>query len=630
MPALPARRLAVVLLALMAISSFASARQPNILWISSEDHGPQMGCYGDTYATTPNIDQLASRGLRYTHVWSNAPVCAPARTTIISGLYATSTGAEQMRSEVALPEGFRMFPQYLREAGYYCTNNAKEDYNLRKPGQVWDDSSAQAHWRNRSGDQPFFAVFNSTVSHESRLRVRPHEAVHDPALVRVPAYHPDTPEVRQDWAQYYDTVTQADAVAGDRLKELEEAGMSADTIVFYWGDHGSGMPRSKRFAGNSGLQVPLIIYIPEAFRDLRPPEYVAGGVSDRLVAFVDFAPTVLSLAGIQPPPWMQGEAFLGPWQTDGREFNYGFRGRMDERMDLVRSVTDGRFVYLRNYLPHLPHGQHVRYQFETPTTRIWKELFDQGALTPAQVAFWQPRPPEELYDLQSDPDEVINLAGSPAHQEVLKRFQRAHLDQLLEIRDTGFLPEGDRFERAVNDSPYALGHDPARYPLKQIYDMADLASSLDPAAEPGLVEGLMDSHSAIRYWAILGLTMRGENAARRHADSLRVAIDDFSPYVRIAAAEALGLYGDSEDRSTAVDRLLAHADGQSQNLFVVCAALNSLTALGPAVSDRADAIAALPDEAALPASRYQGYVVRLKEHLLETLQPHRKHAGAAH
>ena len=364
----------------------ASSSRPNILWISSEDHGPHMGCYGDSFATTPNVDKLAARGMIYTHTWSCAPVCAPARTTIISGMYPTSTGSEHMRSMVPYPFGKNMFPQFLREAGYYCFNNAKEDYNLEKPGTVWNDSSARAHWRNRKPPQPFFAVFNSEKSHESKLRVRPHKQIHDPAKVRLPAYHPDTPEVREDWAQYYDIVTEADADAGKRLAELEEAGLAEDTIVFYWGDHGSGMPRNKRWPYDSGLRVPLVVYIPEKLKHLRPPEYTRGGRSDRLVSFVDFAPTVLSLAGIQPREWMQGRAFLGKFQESPQPFIYGFRGRMDERFDLVRSVTDGRYVYIRNNMPHKIYGQHIDYMFQTPTTRVWKRLHDEGKLTPVQDA----------------------------------------------------------------------------------------------------------------------------------------------------------------------------------------------------------------------------------------------------
>ena len=296
----------------------AEAKRPNILWLVNEDHGPHVGCYGDSYATTPTFDALAAKGLRYTHCWSNAPVCAPARTTLICGMYATSTGGEHMRSMVPFAAGKKAYPQLLRAAGYYCTNNAKEDYNLSFPGKIWDESSKKAHWKNRPDGAPFMAVFNSEKSHESQIRKVPHTLVHDPAQARVPAYHPDTPEVRHDWAQYYDGVTAADADAGARLKELADAGLAGDTIVFYYADHGSGMPGSKRWPLNRGLQVPLVIYIPEKFAALRPPEYKAGGVSERLVSFVDFAPTLCSLAGVEPPEWLQGHAFLGKFAEIGR------------------------------------------------------------------------------------------------------------------------------------------------------------------------------------------------------------------------------------------------------------------------------------------------------------------------
>ncbi|MCU0978711.1 MAG: sulfatase, partial [Pirellulaceae bacterium] len=337
-------------------SSAGAAELPNILWITCEDTGPELGCYGDRYAKTPNLDELAQRSLRYLTAWSNAPVCAPARTTIISGVYPTSTGGEHMRSEVRMPEFMKMYPQFLRERGYYCTNNNKEDYNLVKPGQVWDDSSGQAHWKNRPSGKPFFSIFNLTISHESQIRTRPHTLEHDPAQAPLPAYHPDTPEVRHDWAQYYDKVTAMDAQAGQRLRELADAGLAEDTIIFFYGDHGSGMPRSKRWPYDSGLHVPLIVHVPDKFRDLAPQDYRPGGTTDRLVAFVDLAPTLLSLTGVQPPEWMQGHAFLGRHEAAPQRYLFGFRGRMDERYDMVRSVRNGRYVYIRNYMPHLIYG----------------------------------------------------------------------------------------------------------------------------------------------------------------------------------------------------------------------------------------------------------------------------------
>ena len=593
----------------------ADAPRPNIVWITSEDHGPHLGCYGDAYATTPNVDRLAARGLRYRFCWSNAPVCAPARTTLITGLYASSCGAEQMRSLVAYPRGQKMFPQLLREAGYYCTNNAKEDYNIAKPGKVWDESSKQAHWKNRLGGQPFFAVFNSEKSHESKIRARPHKQIHDPAKVRVPAYHPDTPEVRQDWAQYCDGVSEADADAGRRLKEIEDAGLADETIVFYFADHGSGMPRNKRWPCNAGLRVPLVVYIPEKFKDLRPPEYAPGGESQRLTSFVDFAPSVLSLAGIEPPEWMQGHAFLGKHAATKQPFVHGFRGRMDERIDLVRSVSDGRYVYVRQYMPHRIYGQHIDYMFQTPTTRVWKQLHDAGKLTAEQDAFWKPKPPEELYDLQSDPDEVKNLARSPDHQAIKTRLRVAQQELAANIRDVGFLPEGELLARSRGSSPYDFGHDDRQYPFARVFATAELASMLRPEALAALQRALTDPDSAVRYWAALGLLMRGKAGVdAAHAD-LRQALDDPSPYVRIVAAEALGQHGDDRDLQRALPLLAEHAGASQGDVFVSIAALAALDALGDKAAPVSAQIKSLPETRDVPHARYGNYLPRLLEDL---------------
>ena len=593
----------------------AESPRPNIVWLVSEDHGPHMGCYGDPQATTPNVDKLATRGLRYTRCWSNAPVCAPARTTLITGLYAPSSGGEHMRSMVPLPKGHSMYPQFLREAGYYCTNNAKEDYNVAKPAKVWDESSKNAHWKNRPAEAPFFAVFNSEKSHESKIRSRPHKPVHDPAKVRVPAYHPDTPEVRRDWAQYYDIVSEADADAGQRLKELDEAGLTDDTIVFYFADHGSGMPRNKRWPCNSGLHVPLVVHIPDKFKDLRPADYVAGGTSDRLVSFVDFAPTLLSLAGLEPPAWMQGHAFLGRFNAPPQPYVYGFRGRMDERYDLVRSVTDGRYVYVRQYLPHLIYGQHVEYMFQTPTTQVWKRLHDEGQLTAEQDIFWNRKPPEELYDLQTDPDEVRNLASSPEHQSIRADLRQAQQQQAARIRDLGFLPEGERFTRANGDSPYDLARDNKRYPFERIFATAELASLLRPQAVPALKLLMTDDDSAVRYWAVMGIHMRGADHVAAARTELRRALEDKSPHVEIAAAQALAQFGNKEDLSLSLPHLVARADWSRNDVFVAMAALNSLDALEDKSATAAADLRLLPTKGPAPDPRYTGYVPRLLQDL---------------
>jgi arylsulfatase A-like enzyme len=578
----------------LATTLLVGADRPNILWITSEDNGPQLGCYGDTFATTPNLDNLAARGLIYLNAWSTAPVCAPARTAIITGLYPSATGTEHMRSDLPMPPGMKMYPQFLRDAGYYCTNNSKEDYNLQKPGPVWDESSPRAHWRNRGPDQPFFAIFNHTITHESQIRSRPHQPVHDPAHVPIPAYHPDTPEVRQDWAQYYDRMTEMDALAGINLRELEEAGLADNTIVFYYGDHGPGMPRGKRWLYDSGLLVPLIVYVPPKWRHLASPDYSPGAKSSRLVSFVDLAPTVLSLAGIQPPDIMQGRPFMGPHHQPAEPYLHGQRGRMDERIDLLRAVRNDRFLYVRNFMPHKIYGQHVEYMFQTPTTRVWKELFDAGQLEPPQTLFWQSKPPEELYDVSLDPDQVRNLAAEPAHKATLREMRDAMREHALRIRDLGFLPEPDLHSRSEPATPYQLAQDAQRYPLPRILATAERASNCDPEEIPALRKALDDPDSAVRYWAVTGFLIRGSEAVREARTSLRHALQDPASSVRIAAAEALAQHGSSSDLADALPILLDHANIENHGLYAAIAALNALDELDHKAAPHIDTIRDLP------------------------------------
>lgn len=593
-----------------------AVEQPNILWLTSEDHGPEMGCYGDLLARTPNIDALAAKGMIFKRAWSVAPVCAPARTAIISGMYPSSTGGIHMRSMVPMPNGTKMFPELLRASGYYCTNNSKTDYNLKEPNKVWDESSNKAHWKNRVSGKPFFAVFNSTKSHESQIRTRPHTIITDPAKLRVPAYHPDTPEVRQDWAQYYDKVSEADADAGRHLKDLAAAGLAEDTIVFYYGDHGSGMPRSKRWPSNSGLHVPMVVYFPKKWEHLAPAEYIAGGQSDRMVSFVDLAPTVLSLAGIKPPEWLQGNAFAGPYQSLPQPFLYGQRGRMDERMDLVRSVTDGRFVYLRNYMPHFSQAQRVAYQFETPTTQVWHDLFAAGKTNEAQSIFWKiPKATEELYDLTNDRDEVLNLAMSPDHTAVLAKLRTALREHILKVNDVCFLPEREMHGRSENASPFDMARDPSKYSLARTLDAAELSSRPNTSDLKALVSNLADKDNAIRYWGAMGLLTRGADAVMSNQRALQTALSDDSPDVRIVAAQALALHCEGEMRDIALQTLGELISPKKNGVLTSMSALASVEALGERASSLHGQAASLSPNGNAPDKRYDSYVPRLIENI---------------
>ena len=596
-----------------------AADLPNILWLTSEDNGPHLNCYGDDYATTPNLDALAKKGMIYTRAISNAPVCAPARTTIISGMYPPSTGSEHMRSMTSLPAQFKMYPAYLRKMGYYCTNNSKEDYNLKKEGEVWDESGRKGHWKNRPKGKPFFAIFNSTVSHESQIRKRPHKQVHDPAKVRIPAYHPDHPEVRKDWAQYYDKLTDMDSQVGAKLKELKDAGLEDDTIVFYFGDHGSGMPRSKRWPFFSGLQVPLIIHIPEKWKHLASSNYQANTKSDRQVGFVDLAPTLLSIAGMKPPSHMQGHAFMGKHEAPIQMYGYGFRGRMDERYDMVRSVVGKRYIYIRNYMPHKLYGQHVGYMFVTTTTQVWKRLYDEGKLNEAQSHFWKTKPAEELYDLEKDPDEVNNLANSKGHAKILSQMRQAHRAHVTKIRDVGFLPEGEIHNRSKGSTPYEMGHDNNKYPFEKIRSAADLASSMNRNELPAITELLTHSDSAVRYWGALGLLMQEKSGVRHGKESLVKALNDSSLYVRVIAAEALGKYGSKNEIKLAVKVLGAIADPIKNGCFPSMMAMNAIDHLDDKAKSLLPLIQSMPRTPTEVDKRFQGYVGRLVDTTINEL-----------
>jgi arylsulfatase A-like enzyme len=533
--------------------------RPNILWIVSEDNNPLLGCYGYALARTPTLDRLAGEGVLYENCFSQAPVCAPSRFTLISGLYATSCGpAHHMRAQGKVPRDLRGFPAYLRDAGYYCTNNAKTDYNAPiNMKDAWDESSNKAHWRNRPAGKPFFAVFNHEVTHESQLfpakqaRYTPVAEPADPAKVVLPAYHPDTAEFRRDWACYFDQMARLDEQVARLLKQLQDDGLAEDTIVFYYGDNGGVLPRSKRFCYDSGLHVPLLIRFPRKFQHLAGA--APGSRIDSPVSFVDFAPTVLSLAGAAIPKYMEGRALAGSAAAEPQPYAFSFRNRMDERYDFVRTARDKQYRYIRNYMPHLIYGQHVQYMFGMASMKAWERMNREGKLTGPQKFFWQEKPEEELYDLRADPSEVKNLAASGEHQEVLRRMRAALREHILRTRDNGFIPEGSPLEG------YDAAHDARAYPLERVMEAADTATRRDPANLPRLVAWAADENECIRYWAALGCVMLRQKAAGA-ADALARQLEDSSPSVRVAAAEALSCL-DRPDKGLAVlqESLLKHA-----------------------------------------------------------------------
>ena len=520
---------------------------PNILWLTSEDNSPFLGCYGDEFATTPNLDKLASEGFLYTHAYANAPVCAPSRNTILTGVYACSGGNEHMRSNYPKSEIVKTYPEYLRAFGYYCTNNVKTDYNLGNfdDKAIWDECSNTAHYKNRKSGQPFFAVFNSTVSHESSLHTSIPDSLprHRPDEVPLPPYHPATPEMKHDWAQYYDKIEDMDTWVGGKLKELEEAGLLENTIVFYYGDHGGVLARSKRYVYESGTRVPFIVRIPEKYKYLFP-EKTTGSKVGRLISFVDLVPTLLSITGIPIPLYLQGNAFLGNQKTSDPEYAFMFRGRMDERYDMCRAVRDKKFRYIRNYMPYRIYGQRLEYLWLAPSVGSWEKAYLNGECNEIQSAFWNKKPVEELYDTGNDPWEINNLANNPDYMEVLERMRAANKEWVARIYDAGFIPEADRVDRA-GDVPMYDYMRSGKVNLPEIINAAEIATLGKVENIETLKTYLKSDESAVRYWGATGLLILG-NEAVSAMDDLKAATNDKSANVVAVAAETLYNLGETE------------------------------------------------------------------------------------
>ncbi len=546
---------------------------PNILLIVSEDCPPRFGCYGDSLARTPNLDALASDGVLFERAFSPAPVCAPSRFSLLTGVPAESNPpANQMRAVAHKPEWMRTYPELLREASYYATNNAKTDYNSDvDPDLIWSESSASAHWRNRPEGAPFLAVFNLDGTHESSIFDYTQFTI-EPASVRVPAFLPDIPEIRDDLAQYYSRIEAMDAFVGELITQLKEDELYDDTVIIHTSDHGGVHPRSKRYCYDDGLHVPLIMRVPPQF-GLSFPE--AGTRVDAVVSTLSIPPTLVQLAGLTPPAYMSGPGLLQPAFDADASLAFGMRDRMDERIDMIRTVRGHRYRYIRNYLPHRPWGQHQGYAWQAAGYRTWHELHRDGRLSAPQDAFWQTKPTAELYDTTLDPDEVDNLAGRAEYQTIESTLRKALREHMIAVHDSGLLPEDDSLrEDGTAPAPLSNAHlgDHAT-----ILDFADRVIERDPSRLPELIQQLSNQDAAIRRWAALGIVMIAEHA-QQAAPALRtaLAVEPFAA-VAIAIAEALArISGDPAAYEAFADAL------DPQKPFPLrLAALNALTYLPP-------------------------------------------------
>lgn len=540
--------------------------RPNILWLTCEDNSTEwVGCYGNPHADTPNIDKLAAQGFRYTHAYANAPVCAPSRSTWITGMHSLSTGTFPMRSRYNIPHDLiKYYPDYLKANGYYCGNDKKTDYNIggRADSDCWDNPN-QVNWAELKNHQPFFQVINFTESHESTAQGDVDNTLHDPADTVLRSCHPDLPDIRKNYAKYHDAMKRMDAGIGAALQQLEAMGLADTTIVIHNSDHGGVMPCSKRFLFQSGLHCPLIIRIPEPFKSLWPAEK-PGMTVDRLVSFVDMPKTWLSLTGSDIPGYMQGAVFLGPKTEPEREFHFAFRGRTDERCENARAVYDKQFIYIRNYMPYVPWMQHLDYLWRMKATVAWENHVKEGNASEVQSRLFVPKGcTEELYDVSTDPDNVNNLIHHPDYAAVAARMRTALRTWQQQIYDAGLLPESEMAMRAADSRTtiYQMVRDPERYNLPALLDAADLALEAKPENRSRLNEMLNHSDSGIRYWGIVGCFLLHDRQAALQC------LEDESHEVRAMAAWLAVRTGETTKGVQCLDQLLK--DGSYATLTVL-------------------------------------------------------------
>ena len=569
------------LLGLLLIYSACNPKEqsyPNIVWLTTEDNSPHhMKLYNQNGVAMPVIEKLAKEGIVFDNAFSNAPVCSVARSTLITGCYAPRifTQFHRRAQYVTLPDGIMPFPFYLREGGYYTSNNSKQDYNFILPEGVWDESSKKASYKNRKPGQPFFHVQNHTVTHESNLHFDQKEVdrISDQELekIKVFPYHPDTKTFRYSYYHFQNRHTLADKQMGQFIADLKKQGLLEDTIIFYFGDHGGALPRSKGYVYESGLQVPLVIYVPQKWEHLF--HHRKGTRSQTFVEFVDLAPTVLSLAGISPPKGIDGTAVSGEFsevpEVKKKNSTFGYADRFDEKYDLVRTLRVGKYKYIRNYQPFNQDALFNFYRYKMLAYQEWDALYNADKLNSQQRQFFEPRSPEGLFDLEQDPHEVNDLSGSPEHQEILIMMRRQLQEKLAALPDLSFYPEPYLLEHAI-ENPIAFGQK-NHEEIKELMAVADLNLSSFDAVEEQIIKALTDDNPWKRYWGLVVCTSFGKKAKIFVPQINNLLYKDHEYLVRARAMEYLLLNQESFDHKI-IEALLKNAKSETEANLI----LNSL------------------------------------------------------
>ncbi len=560
-------------MASLSLYGTASMKQkPNILWICVEDMSPNMSCYGETTIETPNIDRLAREGAHFTQAFITCPVCSPSRSAMVTGMYQTTIGAHNHRSsrheeKIHLPEHIRLIPDYFQHAGYYTSNGrmiptnpqkktqkGKTDYNFVFDPNVYDGND----WFDREPGQPFFAQLQLRGGKNRGAKV-PNPV--DPAEVKLPPYYPDHPVLREDWANYLNSVIQTDIEVGQILDRLEQDGDLDNTIIFFWTDHGISHVRDKQFLYEGGIHIPLIV---------RGPGIEAGTVIGNLTEHIDIPFTSFELAGLPVPEHLQGRFLFGD-ESEPREYIFSARDRCDETVERIRCVRSEQFKYIRNYYPDRPHAQPNRYKDGKQIMKTMRELYEKGKLTPTQARPFLPtRPSEELYDLKNDPYEMNNLTESAEHRSKLKTFRNELTKWMDRTKDLGQIPEPLLAELSKHyDSYWAILQDKKNQQMvKDLREMYGLAEKGEPACDP-LMKALQDDRSTVRYVAAMELSKLGEEG-KDAKKLLQKSLSDPSASVRVAAARAVAEMGMIEDARKVLADELQHSDNEIVRHYAAC------------------------------------------------------------
>lgn len=579
----------ILLFVVIGCSYWVTAQEkPNILWITIEDTSPQfIGAYGNKDARTPVLDQLAKEGVLFTNAFSTGTVCSPSRSTIITGIPTYKMGTGNHRSNFPIPEAIHGFPHYLQKQGYYTSNNVKTDYNVANENNfiknAWHESSKTAGWWNRKADQPFFAVFNFAESHQSRTmsmsfdwyvkNVRDHlpegEVIPDDAFEMPPIYR-DSPEMRRQMARVYNSIKLTDLRIGELLQKLEEDNLRDNTIIFFYADHGEGMPRGKTNGIDYGYRVPFFIWFPEKYKHLSPWG-TSGVATDELVNFEDLAPTVLSLTGSPIPDYLKGRALLGKNRSAPVDHLLLSSDRADNGPDMVRTITDGQYVYSRNFMPFLPQQRYIRYMEIADITKHMRNDLEKKLLDSLQKSLFRQRPAEFLFDIKNDLWETRNLVHNPQHAHVLQRMRRQLNDNLKQVRDVHFLPEYELGEIAKVATPYEYRMDPDKYPFDKIFAAASLSGKRETSVLKRQIKLLANDNKIIRYWAIIGLKSHDAIHLAKYQKEVEKAMDDsYAPVAITALAMAFDHFGNEK----AMEKLSEFC--KSDNMHLALLAINTI------------------------------------------------------